>query len=169
LQEALIPIGPPGSFNDMMICATKGIIKDGSQKWVNYVQCHGNGHNMPPEKCSIPYGGYWRSVIREDGYMSLAADEHGEFWTVPMMFDGGKLEINSEVPYNGRICISIVDKDTGKALEGFDIDICDPLSGNEPWKTVSWKGRKDLSAIIDRPVRLHFKLFNSELYSIRFV
>ena len=168
LQEALIPNGPPGSFNDMMICATKGIITDGSQKWVNYVQCHGNGHNMPPEKCRIPYGGYWRSVIREDGYMSLGADEDGEFWTVQMMFDGGTLLINSEVPYNGKILISIVDKDIGKALDGFDIDSCDSLQGIKLWKTVSWKGRTDISELKGREVRLHIKLFNSKIYAIRF-
>ena len=85
-----------------------------------------------------------------------------------MMFDGGTLLINSEVPYNGKILISIVDKDIGKALDGFDIDSCDSLQGIKLWKTVSWKGRTDISELKGREVRLHIKLFNSKIYAIRF-
>jgi len=168
-QEAWLANGAAGSFNDMMIEATLGIIKTRDGQWVNYVQCNRNGHNKPPEECKIPYGGYWRSLIREDGYQSLTADEYGECWTVPLVFEGSILQINTTVPYAGRLSVGIVDKETGMFLKGFDVDSCDSLVGNDIWRTVSWRGKEDLSEIKGKPVRLHLKFFKSDLYGLRFI
>ena len=168
-QCAWIENGPAGSFNDMMIEATLGIIRSGEGQWVNYVQCNRNGHNKPPEECDIPYGGYWRALIREDGYQSLTADEFGECWTVPILFEGNILQINATVPYAGRLSVGIADKKTGVPLKGFDVDSCDPLDSCEVWKTVRWRGKEDLSEIEGKPIRIQFKFFKSDLFGFRFI
>ena len=52
---------------------------------------------------------------------------------------------------------------------GFGLTEADPVVGNAISKTVTWKGKNDLSELIGKPVRLRFVLRAMKLYAFQFV
>lgn len=53
-------------------------------------------------------------------------------------------------------------------LTGYTLENSDVIIGNEVAKTVTWDGKKDLSDLISKPVRLHIYMKDADLFSIRF-
>jgi hypothetical protein len=111
-----------------------------------------------------PHGGdpprtYYRWSQRLDGFVSL--DGTGSIITKPIIFYGSDviLHVNS----TGSLRIGILDIE-GKPLNGYHLEDCDGITNNTN-QIVHWKGHSDLSSLSDVPVRLHFELKNSKLYS----
>ena len=67
----------------------------------------------------------------------------------------------------GALRVELLDE-SGRPLEGFRLDDCDGLTGDEISRHVSWKGSTDLSTIAGQTVRLRFVMNDADVYSFRF-
>lgn len=167
-REAYIPNGESGAFNDKTICATKGIVDLGDGRWSLYLMCSRRGHNDSREDYPwLPYGGYWRALLREDGFISLSAAEKGEFHTAPLRFTGAPLRVNAAIPNHGCLRVGIFDLKTEAPVTGYTVADCDRLERDRVWQTVTWRGNGDLSgfAAEEKRYRLYFELYKTDLYA----
>jgi len=56
----------------------------------------------------------------------------------------------------------------GQPLEGYAMDDCEPIFGDDLERAVPWKDGKDLASIAGRPVRLQLELRDADLYAFHF-
>ena len=109
-----------------------------------------------------------RYTIRTDGFASVHAGYGGgEFTTRPIVFGGTKLIINYASSAFGGLQVEI-QNDGGKAVEGFRLDQCPVIYGDEIEHTVTWDGGSDVARLSGNPVRLRFVMRDADLYSIQF-
>ena len=130
-----------------------------------------------PDELSIyATEGFWtgeslsvrRYSMRIDGFVSLNAPlAGGEMVTRPMVFAGGRLQINYATSAAGGIWVELQDAD-GKPLEGFSKSDCHEVFGDEIERTVYWQAGDDVSALAGKAVRVRFVLKDADLFSFRF-
>ena len=56
----------------------------------------------------------------------------------------------------------------GNTVAGRSFDNCDPISGNDLNRLVTWKGDSDIKIPENTPVKLRFQLIKTDLFSVRF-
>ena len=110
-----------------------------------------------------------RGVLRIDGFVSVnAPPAGGELVTWPLLFSGGRLEVNFETSAVGSLRIELQDGH-GNPIEGFTLDDADELFGDDIDRVVTWNGGSDVGAVQGRPVRLRFVMRDADLYSFQFI
>jgi hypothetical protein len=118
--------------------------------------------------------GYWRGTanafrryaLRIDGFVSLHAPlGGGELTTKPLTFTGNRLLLNISTSAGGGARVELQSPD-GRPLDGFGLDDCTEIIGDDLAFPVRWRG--DLGALAGRPVRLRFVLRDADVYSYRF-
>jgi len=123
--------------------------------------------------------GYWltggkatrlrRYTLRIDGFVSVQAPlSGGEFVTKPLKFDGNKLKLNFSTSAAGSIRVEIQDAG-GIPIEGFKLEDCPEIFGDNLARVVHWKNGNDVSQLAGKPVRLRFVLKDADLYALQFV
>lgn len=131
--------------------------------------------------------------LRLDGFASMEGyDPEGTIITRPLMFEGDHLVINARAPTKpfsgvamsdpqrggeikvksvsgpfGTLRVEILDA-RGIPLEGFRAADCDAFAGDEIRHVVTWNGKKDVSNLVGKQIRLKFRLANAGLYSFQF-
>lgn len=105
-----------------------------------------------------------RFTFRVDGFVSAQAKAAGTIVTRPLTFQGSTLELN--VVSQGPSRVEIQDLQ-GKAIPGFALEDCTPVTGDFTATTVAWKGGS-LKALAGQPVQLKFELNRADLYSLKF-
>ncbi len=114
-----------------------------------------------------PYG-LRRYTLRLDGFVSLYAPlTGGTVTTVPLTFDGNRLEINFSTSAAGRLRIALL-APTGQPYPGFALADCHLQYGDQHDRIVSWSGGADLGALSGKPVRLQIELKDADLFALRF-
>jgi hypothetical protein len=109
-----------------------------------------------------------RYTLRVDGFVSVNAKlKGGEIVTHPLVFEGGRLVLNFSSSIAGDIRVEIQDSN-GYSLEGYSVDDCDELYGDDLERTVSWKGNSDVARFAGQQVRLRIAIRDADLYSIQF-
>ncbi len=109
-----------------------------------------------------------RYTLRIDGFVSVNARlAGGEMLTKPLVFDGSELVLNYSTGAAGGIHVEVQDN-RGITIDGFSMDECDEVWGDDLRRVVTWKKSADLSALAGQPVRLRFRLKDADLYSIQF-
>jgi hypothetical protein len=109
-----------------------------------------------------------RYTLRLDGFVSLRAPyEGGEFITKPISFKGNNLIINYATSAVGSIQVELQNLD-GKPISGYTFEESDIIIGNEINHIVSWKGQENLSKFSREPIRIKFKMKDTDLFSIWF-
>ena len=98
--------------------------------------------------------------LRRDGFVSLDADKQGTAVTRALVLSGERLHVNVDASA-GRLRAELLDADTLHPLDGFTLEDCRPVTGDQLGTAVTW------SAPIPqgRPVRIHFELNKASLYS----
>jgi len=136
--------------------------------------------NTPDElSLYVEDGGAWnqrgnatrfrRYTLRIDGFVSVQAPlSGGEFVTKPLKFAGNKLEMNFSTSAAGSVCVEIQDA-SGKPIEGFKLEDCPEIFGDNLARVVHWKSGNDVSQLAGKPVRLRFVLKDADLYALQFV
>ncbi len=116
-----------------------------------------------------------RYSLRLDGFASLRAGSRGgQARTRPLRYAGGRLELNFATSAAGQVRVAICDEQGGE-LEGFGLDDCVPLIGNEIARGVTWRRSGGVAASDDvtehsgRAVRLRFELVDADLYALQVV
>ena len=109
-----------------------------------------------------------RGVLREDGFVSLQGNfEGGSVRTRPFRFSGSRLTLNYSTSAAGSLRVEIQDQ-RGDPLEGFGLDDCKLIFGDELQRTVTWKGGSDLSALAGQTVRMKIEIRDGDLFSLQF-
>jgi hypothetical protein len=130
----------------------------------------------PPELSLYATEGYWRGTstvfrrysLRMDGFASVHATmPGGELLTYPLRFSGRQLQLNLATSAAGSIRVEIQSAE-GIPLEGYSLDQCYDLVGDEIERTVVWEQGSDLSALQGYPVRLRVLLHDADLYALHF-
>jgi len=109
-----------------------------------------------------------RFSLREDGFISVhAAGRGGILTTVPVEFNGDKMEINYSTSAAGYIRVEITD-DSGNPIPGYSFNQSQEIFGDEINRIVTWKGSQDLSPLKGEPIMIRFYMKEADLYSFRF-
>ena len=91
----------------------------------------------------------------------------GDLITRPITFAGDQLWLNFATSAAGSVQVELQDQ-TGKPLPGYAIDDCEELFGDTLDRSVVWKSKQDLSAIVGQTVRLRFVLRDADVFSFQF-
>jgi hypothetical protein len=110
-----------------------------------------------------------RFTYRTDGFASVRSlKKGGELLTKALLFSGQKLAVNfSTLSDGGRILVELQDTQ-GVRIPGFELENCDPLTGDKIHHLVTWGGRPSLPELTGKPVRLRFVMRGADAYSIKF-
>ena len=149
----------------------QGMIRSGNEIWM-YYSGSSLKHNeteldalVKPENRRI----FSRVVCRLDGFVSIdAGEETGRFLTLPLKFEGAKLEVNLKTRAGGEVRIGLRDA-SGREVPGHTLEDCIPIAGDHVAKVVTWGIGTDLPTCADTPVRLDVSMKNASLYAFQFV
>jgi hypothetical protein len=128
----------------------------------------------PNELSMFASEGYWRGTanairrytLRIDGFVSLHVPlGGGELTTKPFTFAGNQLRLNISTSAGGGARVEMQSPD-GHPLEGFGLDDCTEVIGDDLAFPVRWRG--DVGAVAGQPVRLRFVLRDADIYSYGF-
>jgi hypothetical protein len=109
-----------------------------------------------------------RYSLRTDGFASIHASyETGEMTTRLLTFTGSHLIINFSTSAAGYILAELLDSQNN-VIDDFSFDNCFPVIGNEISRQIEWKSGSILKNLKDTPVKIHFKMKDADIYSIRF-
>ena len=122
--------------------------------------------------------GYWRGpglsqrryTLRVDGFVSLhAPPSGGAMITKPIRFRGNNLELNFSASAAGSVRVEMLHGQVDKAIDGFGLEDCVELLGDDLDRTVNWTQGADISKFSGEIVRLRFVLQDADVYAFRFV
>jgi hypothetical protein len=109
-----------------------------------------------------------RLTLRLDGFSSVNAPyTGGEMVSRPLIFSGAHLEINYSTSAAGGIRVEIQNPD-GVPIDGYTLDECPEIIGDEISRVVYWAGGSDLGELAGRPICLRFVMKDADLFSLRF-
>lgn len=164
-REPFVRLGPAGAFDSMMIYMGIGMLPVGDEIWL-YYGGFDRPHDQVTEQEYAPAIGYAR--IRLDGFVSQdAPGQGGVLTTRPFVPEGDHLEMNLDGSSRGWLKVEILDE-TMQPLEGFTEKEADRLSGNDVRHVATWGGKRDLSAVRGKTVRLRFTGQSVKLYAFQF-
>lgn len=160
------------------IYACAGIVPTGKGEWSTYAGGIRHGHNHPPDGYGTATAdeGLLRVPMREDGFISLSAEGHGQFWTVPFLLESTPLAVNAAIRYSGHVACEVLEAGlgetgeavtVGKPIPGYTLADCVPVTGDHVHAPLAWRGG-DLATLRGRSVRLHFSLFKADLFAMKF-
>ncbi len=109
-----------------------------------------------------------RYTLRIDGFVSVSARmAGGELLTKPVVFEGSELVLNFSTGAAGSIRVEL-QNEGGHPIEGFGLDDCHEVWGDDLARTVKWGETTDVSSLAGQPLRLRFLLKDADLYSMQF-
>jgi hypothetical protein len=76
--------------------------------------------------------------------------------------------LNFSASAAGSIRVELVRDQMDVPIEGFTLDDCVEVLGDDIERVVRWSGGSNLSRLSGVPVRLRFMLKDADLYSLRF-
>ncbi len=171
-RKAFLGVGLEGQFDARQIYMGKDLIRRGDELWMYYTGFKVDHHvlaNLPPGS-----GGLGVARIRLDGFVSQDAppaaganEPSGVLTTVPLRFSGRRLELNVNAGAGGWLKVEILDGD-GHGLPGHSATDADFVRGNSVRKTVTWKGKADLTPLQGKALHLRFLGRDVKLYAFQF-
>jgi hypothetical protein len=98
-----------------------------------------------------------------DRLCAVRTDGEGSFWTFPVVPKGRGLKLNLRVPRGGEVRVGI------EGTAGRTVEDCDPMHGDCPDRTVTWRGRSDIGAAEGQAVVLRIRMRVAELFAMEWV
>jgi hypothetical protein len=169
-QLPFLGLGPDGEFDSRSLYPGVGYAVMGSEIWFYYsafdcTHIESLDGERPFEKF---LGTITRATLRRDGFVSATASQKGaEIVTRPLLFSGDQLVVNVDCSAGGHLDVELQTAD-GTPIPGLTAADCDRIYHNNVARTVTWRGKADLSAWSQKPVRLRMQLHNCRLYAIQF-
>jgi len=131
-----------------------------------------------PDELSIyTIEGYWRGeslnfrrhTLRMDGFVSVQAPASGgELVTKPVAFSGHELVLNFSASAAGSVKVEILQDEEDLPIEGYTLDDCREILGDDLERRVVWKGSSDVSRLAGVPIRLRFVMKDADLFAFGF-
>jgi len=84
-----------------------------------------------------------------------------------LRFLGNELEINYATSAVGSVRCALLDE-SGAPLEGYALEDCEEIYGDQLGRVVRWKGSTEVGALAGKTLRLQVALRDADLYSFRF-
>ncbi len=167
--EPFVADGEPGSGFEGTVYAGQGTVPLGDGMWAFPVARYHRTHNMAftPTAAKPRQGGISLAMLREDGYITLDAEDEGECWTQPSTFDGVQLKINCWGETGARVLVELTGEN-GTPLPGYALEDCDGLTGDQLWAAMRWRGNADISSLRGKLIRVRFVLRRVRLHAFRF-
>ncbi len=125
------------------------------ENWEQFYELCKKG-TIYPAMATCPVGRLSHAELLDDS-------EPGELVTTPVEFSGRSLVINGNAEPGGSIRVELLNE-KGKAIRGYGLKACKPLTGDQLRHEVLWKG-KDLTALQNKPVQIRFVLDKAKLYA----
>ncbi len=171
-RSAFLPLGQKGDWDRGMLFPNPSVpfIIRGNEMLIYYC-AYSNSHGM---KVMFNDGrtGWLGSArnsaiglakLRLDGFVSVeAGDSPGTLTTKSFFLHGNEVFINAAC--KGEIRVGLLDPEA-RAVEGFLVDDCEPITCDQVEHPVRWKAGADLSRLMGRRVKVMFKLKDAKLYS----
>jgi len=170
-RTPLIGSGEPLTGREGGVYAGCGLIATRSGAWslpIGPKRWTHNQSHFAEGRVSPDAGLLQRAVWRPDGVTSLEARHHGACSTFAMRCGGSQLWLNAWTQFGGAIRCGFSDPD-GTPIDGFTLEACEPVHGDQPAVPVRWNGSADLGALRDRPVRLQLQLQRARLHALQFL
>lgn len=167
-RRPYVRLGIDGSDDGGMIFMMIGMLRKGPELWMYYAG-EAIRHGDFDVRTTRRLGVVSRVVQRLDGFISAdAAYQGGELTTVPLIFDGGQLQLNVDTGALGSVRVELLDQQ-GRVIPGYAESDCDPINGNYIARTVTWKGKSDVSALAGQVLSLRFVMRSTKLYAFQFL
>ena len=126
------------------------------------------GYNLPHKYPRATLELYTGFMAWPKGRMvAVEAKEIGEFATVALTPPGNTLKVNALTKRAGGIRVELATQQE-EVLPGRSFEECDPIQGDQFWKTVTWKGESDFGIKDGEAVVIRFKMDRAKLYGIEF-
>ena len=158
--EPFIPRGPADAFDWGGAYCGYPVFKDEA---IYFLYTGESGRHGKP---SLPAIGL--ATLRLDGFVAVRAEGfmEGTLTTRPHHWKARALHLNVDAGHvEGKLWVQLQDE-TGRALDGFGREDCDPLHADTLDQPLTWKGRGDLGLLHDRMIALKFFFTPGvELYS----
>jgi hypothetical protein len=158
-REAIIPRGAAGGFDGGSIfgvCSTS--VHTDDETWVYYTGINTtHGAPMPPKRIAIG-----RAEWRRHGVVSLDAADSGRVQTKPLRLASSSLIVNADAK-GGELRVALLKAD-GRAIPGFGIEECEPLSADATRSPVKWQS--EAAVPTDRDVCVVIQMKKSRLFSL---
>ena len=87
--------------------------------------------------------------------------------TKPFTFSGKELEINYSTSAAGGIRVEVQEA-SGAPVQGYTLDECPEIIGDELERIVRWEEGSDVSKLAGTPIRLRFAMKDADLFSLCF-
>jgi len=172
-RSAYVDSGLTDEWDRWLNMIGRGIVVRGSYVYQYYwgsTRLHDSLFLRPElEKIDFPRGcGLGALRQRLDGFISANVDYRGgSITTGPITFSGNRLKLNHNCGAMGTIFVELRDLND-RPIPGYSLADCEEITGNDVAWEVRWQGKGDLSALIGRPVKLHFKMASTKLYAFQF-
>jgi hypothetical protein len=159
-RPPILENGPPGSWDQGMNYTGAVLVEDDT------VRVYYNG--SPDHHDVFPiHGAVGLATLRKDGFASLDSGMAvAKVMTKRLKNTTGQLHVNydgSRTKIGGYLEVEVLDAN-GRVIEGYSKRDCDPLGGDSVDEIVTWGERKELPTGVG-PIRLHFLMKNTSLYS----
>ncbi len=171
-REPCVPRGKLGEWDCGFFCTQSRALRVGDEVWLFYVgsnYTHGTPCLYRAEgtgRHTKYTGAIGLAIWDVDRFVSVDAPaEGGTLTTVPIAFDGNRLELNARTQAGGSIVVHLLDA-AGKPLEGYGASA--PINGNNLRHAVTWNGTGDVGALAGKAVTLRFEMKAAELFSFAF-
>ena len=138
------------------------------EEWGLPYDCRYSRHDHGPAE--LPEGEFRWALWKRDRLVALEAPVEGRVTTIARICHGRELHLNFQTRRAGWIRAEIVTPPTEpnktiRALDGFTLEDCDPLAGDEMDRVVTWKGQADLSSLEGKQVAIRLHLARAKLFS----
>ena len=167
-RSEYIPPGLLGELDGGTTYITVGMIRKGNYIYQYYSggpSTHGESELQETKKKGI----IRRVIQRLDGFVSVDADNAGgELVTPPLIFRGGRLQLNIDCGALGEAWVEIQSPD-GVPIKGYSLDECVSVDRNGVEQPVWWHKGPDASPLSGKPVCLKIKMRSAKLYAFQFV
>ncbi len=167
-----VPRGRIGEWDCGFFCTQSRALRVGDEVWLYYTgsnYTHGTPCLYRAENTGRGTrftGAVGLAIWQLDRFVSVDGPaEGGTLTTVPVVFTGGRLEINARTRAEGRITVSLCDA-AGKPLAGFEAS--EPICGDNLRHIAAWGGKSNVSGLRGKPVVLRFDLKGAELFAFAF-
>ena len=164
-RRPFLPVGLEGTPSSRQVYAAPGVVRVGDTLRHYYYGTNAN-HSGQVDSGERDTG-VFVAESRLDGFVSVDTPyDGGWLLTPPIVFEGGRLELNVDTGAGGLARVEIQDAD-GYPIQGFTKEDCGTLNGNAVRMPVRFDGA-DLGSLAGRPVRLRIETFTTKLYAFQF-
>ena len=180
-RKWFLPPGPEGSFDDGWVLGPSAPVRVGSQMWFYY------GGQRKPERMGndIAFDSGLAKLPVDRFLAQQAGPDPGSLLTREVTIEGRELHLNFATEHHhsdvygmarmGEIRVELVEalpaKNAvvgGRSIDGFTMAECDAARGNSTDHPVTWRGRRNLADLKNRPVHLRFRLTNASVFTFTF-